>query len=169
MQTNHALKIEIYSFLKRFSILSFATYSYKLYIATLFYAVNSELSLFFLSHPKSHHCLSFNKNQKIACTIYNSMQFVTEKRIGIQYYGSVSEITDKTELIHALSLWHSANPGCESTITVKSILKHDSSYAMYHISPKQIKFTDETQPGPLSVRELHWNDAKESISKKSNV
>ncbi len=123
--------------------MSLAVFGIDLSICTLYYAIDAELNLYFVSEPESGHMKNIGKNNNVVCTITDSRQKVTDKKIGIQLKGMVSEVSEPKELENPLTLWNSANPGIESAINSKSIQNKTIDSRVYKITPKEIKFFNE--------------------------
>ena len=65
------------------------------YINTAYFAFSSELELFFLSHPDSHHCRNLETNPSIAVTVFPSRQTWGGDDRGLQLFGAGREATGR--------------------------------------------------------------------------
>lgn len=120
-----------------------ATYGKFPWICTVYYAVDEDLSIYFLTSPSTIHSEQVAQNPKVAVAIADSPQSLTGKKAGLQMSGICTLLEKESEVREALSLW------CEK-LEVKS---PDYSYEgmqtgkisgrMYKIVPKKIKFFNE--------------------------
>ena len=58
------------------------------YVNTAYFAFSSDLDLYFLSHPDSHHCRNLAKNRSVAMTVFPSAQKWGEDDFGLQLFGT---------------------------------------------------------------------------------
>ena len=78
-------KKKLLEFLKSNKLMSLATHSKKLWISTVYYAVNNNLNIYFISNPKTRHGKDILLNREVACSIADSHQKVKEKKRGVCY------------------------------------------------------------------------------------
>jgi uncharacterized protein YhbP (UPF0306 family) len=123
--------------------MSIATSARKPWIAIVFYAIDQDFNLYFISEPTTKHSLDIVKNNKVACSIVDSSQVVTDKKIGVQLEGVASEVKEKNKLQIILSMWHETNPGFEHVISIPNILKKIIKGRFYQVKPTLIKFFNE--------------------------
>lgn len=69
-------------YLKSQHALSLATYDGKPWTATVFYAIDNDFNLYFISEPTTKHSKAIKKSKFISCAIADSNQVVTDKKIG---------------------------------------------------------------------------------------
>ena len=58
------------------------------HIHTAYFAFTEELELYFLSDPKTQHCLNIEKNPCVAVAVYDSHQPWQEPKQGLQLFGT---------------------------------------------------------------------------------
>lgn len=126
-------------------------------VCTVFYAVDNDLSLYFVSEPESGHVENIFVNSYVACAVSDSDQSVSDKKIGIQITGRAEKIAGIDSLRRALDLWNHANPGIESVINFKSITRKIISSAVFRIKPDKIKFFNEKLFGDEGVGSINFD------------
>lgn len=140
---NDKNKKELLERIKSQKIMSLATRDEKVDICTVFYVVDKDFNLYFISEPDSQHCRNIIKNKDVACNIVDSSQKVTDKKIGVQAQGEATEVTGSDKIITLLKMWNSANPGIASILNYENIKKRVINSKVYKISPNRIKFFNE--------------------------
>lgn len=136
-------KTKLLSYLKSQHTMSLATFDGKLWICTVFYAIDDKLNFYFISEPNTRHSKGILKNSQVACSIANTNQVTTDKKIGVQIVGIASEVKNRNKIKVVLGLWNKVNPGFESIINLPNMIKKVISGKVYLIKPKEIKFFNE--------------------------
>jgi len=143
-RTKAHIKKDIFNFIQSNSILSLATQSEKgPWICTLHYGHDKNFNLYILTDPNSIHGKHFQKNNKIAFSIFDSHQKITKPKIGLQGTGKIRIITGKVSISKALILWVKANPGIEEKINLKDIMKKITNTKIYQITPTYLKLLNK--------------------------
>ncbi|KKU92261.1 MAG: hypothetical protein UY21_C0003G0037 [Microgenomates group bacterium GW2011_GWA1_48_10] len=75
----------------------------------------------------------------MAFNIFDSHTKITEPKGGVQGQGVCTLVKSIPEIIKGLRLWHSANPGIESRITLDAV-KKVADTKVYKIRPTYMKF-----------------------------
>lgn len=119
---------------------------------TVYFAVDNDLNLYFVSPPDADHCRYLTKNKYIACSIYDSRQKVNSKKEGLQLKGTVKVITSVPEIKNALKLWNQANPGAENFISYDNMVKKVISSKIYKIRPTLFKYFNEALYGDKELK-----------------
>jgi uncharacterized protein YhbP (UPF0306 family) len=142
-KTDKALLLD---YLKKHKLMTIATYSGKLgkpWVATAFYIVDGDLSLYFLTSPKTEHGQHMVENKYVACNIADTHQEVTDKKIGVQIQGTVSRVNAVLRIKWMFKMWHKINPGTEERLNYKNLKNKVISARVYKITPAKIKFFNE--------------------------
>ncbi|OGK24910.1 hypothetical protein A2954_00785 [Candidatus Roizmanbacteria bacterium RIFCSPLOWO2_01_FULL_37_12] len=134
-----------------------ATYGSHPWIATVYYTLDQDLNIYFLSDPNTIHCRQIAKNPKVAITIADSPQRPTSKKKGLQIFGLAKQISGMHKIIHALNLWRKTLGVTSEAYTYTGMMKKAIKGRMYKVVPKKIKFFNE---------EL-WDEGKEPTIKLS--
>mgnify|MGYP001619700508 CR=1 FL=1 len=146
---------ELLKYLKSQRIMSFITSSSnKPWGATVYYTVDNKLNLYFISEPNTKHIKDTIKNKNVACVIASSSQRVTDKKIGVQLQGIVSEVRGVTKLKQILKMWNEANVGFKDVINYENIKKRVIKSKVYQVKPTNIKFFNEKLYGEEGTRTL---------------
>lgn len=141
-------KQKLLRFLKSHNFMTVATYDGKPWVANVYYVVDDDFNLYFLSEPASKHGRDLAKNSSVACSIADSNQKVTNQKIGVQLQGSAKIVNVITRIKWVLHLWNKINPGFESVINISNIQKKVIKGRVYQITPALIKFFNESLYGP---------------------
>ncbi len=130
--------------LKAHKLMSIATYGDHPWIATVYYSFDEELHLYFLSSPDTLHAKHIAQNPHVAVSIADSAQKPSAEKVGLQLHGIVEQL-GKTELIrHALRHWKDSLSIQDPTLTYENMVKSIVKGRMYKITPKKIKFFNES-------------------------
>lgn len=135
-------KAELFKFLKSHRLMSLATVSDRPWISTVFFAVDDNFNLIFVSHPQSRHAKEIMNNTAVAVAVFGSDQKTSDDKAGVQIEGIASLITGREAIKKALDLWHKANPGMEEELTLEAIENQQKS-AVFKIRPITAKFLHE--------------------------
>lgn len=130
-------------FLKSLKFMSVSTYDTHLWTAWVYYVIDDEFNLYFVSQPDTDHCKSILKNGEIACAIADSHQKVTDKKIGAQLYGTAQQLTNVGQLRWMLNVWNKVNPGIDKVINLKNMQKKVIKSRVFKVTPKKIKWFNE--------------------------
>lgn len=146
-------KQKILSYLRKYQLMSVATYGDTPWIANVYYAVDNDLNLYFYSDPKTIHCQHIRKNKNVAVSVYDSTQTPVQQahkfdKIGIQLYGEAKELTNWIELGRGLILWRKAlHIKTEDMLNVSLVKKVLLTDRIYKIIPKKIKLFKQDKAG----------------------
>ena len=133
----------IFEFLHKNRLMALSTYNKSPWICTVYYAVDRDFNLYFVSSPNSKHCKDIEKNNKVACAVFDSHTKNSDNKAGVQFVGTASEVKgwDRTKVI--LKMWHRAAPGAEDIVNVKNMKDKVISSRVYRIKPKKIQFFND--------------------------
>ena len=124
-------------------MMQIATCSSKVWICTLYYAIDNKFNIYFISEPATRHCKDISLNKNIACAITETNQKVIDKKHGVQLSGLASIVKGGAELKSAIKAWNKSNPGMEKWINFKTISTNKIRGKFYKIKPNFIKFFNE--------------------------
>src|SRR3989344_1427014 len=134
-------------YLKSQNLMTLATGGKAPWVATVYYTFDKEFNLYFVSSPRSKHCQDIEKNNNVACSIYNSHIKNSEKKTGLQLQGTASKVEGWDRSKFLLKMWHKAAPGMEEIVNVKNMMNKVISSRVYKITPTYIKFFNEPEFG----------------------
>ena len=133
-----------------------ATFDKKPWVCTVYYVADRDFNLYFVSSPNSKHCKDIEKNNKVACAIYDSHTPNSAQKIGVQIEGVASQVKgwDRTEVI--LKMWNRAAPGMEKVINIKNMKEKVISSRVYAVKPTLIKFINQKLYGEDGFRKFKF-------------
>lgn len=143
LKTKSNNKISLLNYLKSQNLMSLSTCYKKMWTALVYYVIDNKFNLYFLSEPKTVHCQHIIDNPNVSCSVADSKQQVTDKKIGVQIEGIASRVNNIERIKWMLALWNKLNPGFETIINLKSIQKKIIKSRIYQVKPKVIKFFNE--------------------------
>jgi uncharacterized protein YhbP (UPF0306 family) len=130
---------EIIDFIKNNGVMTLAAADTEPWVCTLYYGTDENLNFYLVSDPDSVHGKMISKNPKVAFNIYDSHTKITELKLGIQGKGICTIVTDLMEIGKGLLIWHKANPGIETKITLEEVKKIRDT-KIFKIEPYYLKF-----------------------------
>ncbi len=147
---------KLLEYLQKYHLMTLSTYSGGPWVSTVYYAVDEDLNLYFISDPSSNHCQHIAKNPQISCAIADSRQRVTDKKVGVQLKGQTTYLADSAKIQKILAMWNTANPGFEQVINFENMEKGVIKSKVYQITPIYIKFFNEELYGPEGFKEFKF-------------
>ena len=120
-----------------------STYGTHPWTATLYYSIDRDLNIYFLSNPATLHCKQIEKNPKVAVAVVDSPQRPASKKRGIQIYGLAKRISGVNKIKYALDLWRKTLDISNPLYTYEGMVKKAIKGRMYKVTPKKIKFFNE--------------------------
>lgn len=136
------------SFLKSQNLMALATYDKKPWICNVYFVIDDNFNLYFISEPTTIHCKNISKNKNVTCSVADSSQKVTDKKIGVQIRGTAQRLDNLQKIRWMLAFWNKMNPGFETIINLKNIQNKVIKGRAYQIKPEVIKFFNEKLYGP---------------------
>jgi len=134
------LKFQIYNYLQTQKLMGISTFREMPWPAIVYYIVDEDLNLYFISHPDDEHCKNIEKNNKVACTIFDSNQENSKPKVGIQYSGEVEVLSNLEKVKWMVTLWKKLIAGKDGYRPEAEDLLKVGSSRVYKVSPKKIKF-----------------------------
>ncbi len=144
--------MELLKYLKSQRLMCISTCSSAPWASIVFYTIDEDMRMYFVSEPESRHCTDISNNSNVACAVFDSRQKAAKKKIGVQIQGIASEVKDHKEIKRALKMWNMSNPGLEKLINFDAIKKVSIESRVYRIEPKLIKFFNEKLYGDEGSR-----------------
>lgn len=132
----------LFDYLKSQHTMSLATYAGELGICTVFYAIDDDWNIYFVSPEDTHHSRNIFNNSSVACNIVNTNQVLTDKKVGAQVYGSAERIKGLDMIKQALNYWQQVNSGA-SGISFENIKNNITEARMWKIIPGKIQFFNQ--------------------------
>lgn len=141
------MRTEVLNFLNKEKLVTLATVDErgKPWICNLFFATDEMLNMFVVSKRKAKHSVQIESNPEVAYTVCSYNKETEMEKIAIQAQGNAELIKDLPTLSKGAKLIFQKFSDWE--LKPKEMLKKLSElgeYQMYKITPKFIKFWDET-------------------------
>lgn len=130
---------KLFDYLQTQHLMSLATSGETLWAASVYYAVDKDLNFYFVTEPKTEHGKNFIKSPTVCGTICDSSQLNRDDKIGVQFRGTVEQITGLESLKRAIELWNRINPGVEKWVNIKNIQANKINSRVFKIKPKVVK------------------------------
>jgi uncharacterized protein YhbP (UPF0306 family) len=141
MRIKDQVRQDITDFLKVNGVMTLATCEKnEPWVCTVYYGIDEKLNMFIVTDPNSRHGKSLANNPKVAFNIFDSHTKNTDPKQGVQGTGVIEQVKGIIEVTKALILWHKANPGLESRLDVKYLVKKASDARIYKVTPEYVKF-----------------------------
>ena len=100
---------------------------------TVFYAVESEVSLLIKSHTASNHGRDMQLNPKVVLVIYDCESIYTNKS-GVQLRCEVEKITDYDEMVNAVAVYSKSFPGAEQRFApIEELISEDVKSTLFRL------------------------------------
>lgn len=120
-----------------------ATYGDFPWIATVYYSIDDNMNIYFLTSPKTIHAQQIKSNPKVAIAIADSPQSPNSQKKGLQIYGLCEEVTGMRKITHAITLWTKTLNVTDKNYSYQGMVKKTISGRMYKVTPQKIKFFNE--------------------------
>lgn len=133
----------IQDYLAKHKVMIIATYGDHPWIATVYYAFESDLTLYFVSSPTTLHARHIKTNENVAVAIVDTHQKIKAPKIGLQLYGIAKQITNKIQLKRALDCWKKYLGVNDPKFSFENIEKNVISSRLYEVRPKRIKYFNQ--------------------------
>lgn len=83
------------------------------WINTGYFAYSQELELFITTNPSTVHGVNLQNNPSVSVAVFDSHQTPGPGKRGLQLMGTGERVTDRTEELKGLKLWHDRMLGAE--------------------------------------------------------
>ena len=130
-------------YLRSRKLMTLATNGDDVWATTVFYTVDDDFNLYFLSEPKTQHVQDLHKNPSVACAIADTNQEAAKSKLGVQFKGVAEEVTGIDRLMPIMDMWHAVNPGLESVLSIDTIRGKVIDSVVYKLKPQYAKFFNE--------------------------
>lgn len=111
------------------------------HIATAFYVFDEDFQIYVFTPPETDHGKNLEENNSIALAIYDSNQEWTDKKQGLQIFGTAAQI-QRDNVERVFDLYKSRYPGVKQ-FAESSEEVYDLDSRFFEISPHRIKIFDE--------------------------
>lgn len=142
MNQNETLSL-INAFVNEHRQMTIATFGNHPWIATVYYAVDQEWNLYFLSNPATLHGQQIAMNAQVAVAISDSPQAPPEKKKGVQIYGEARLLSNEAEVTQALQRWKETLQVANDDYSYQGMQNNRIKGRMYKVAIKKIKFFNQ--------------------------
>lgn len=133
----------IYDYLNSQKLMAVSTVGEHPWIAWVYYAVDEDCNLYFISDSDSIHGKHLETNKKVACGIADTSQSATSKKVALQIYGEVSVVTGLNKLKWFFKMWAKINPGTENKLNFEIYQTGKLESNVYRVVPKKVRFFNQ--------------------------
>ena len=133
---------KVYQFMKREHLMSLATNYKRPWIVSLYYIVEEDLTLYFISDKSSSHVQHIVHNSMVSCAIAASTQKTMDNREGVQLIGKAKRLMDPIQTLKVKALWKSRFPKFTKFKLDEKHLPTSMLHA-YAVIPKEIRYTNQ--------------------------
>lgn len=120
-----------------------ATYGDHPWIATVYFAIDENLNLYFFSNPSTIHCQQILSNPKVAVSVADAPQDPTSKKKGLQLCGNAYQLTEEADIREAMERWKKALKVNNSDYSFEGILQNKIKGRMFKVIPNKVKLFDQ--------------------------
>lgn len=113
------------------------------WIATMYYGMDDDLNIYFLTSPDTIHAKGLKQNPLVSAVIADSPQKPDSKKIGLQLYGHASEIEGEEGIKAAFKIWCGVLKVTDPKYSYDGIVSGGLHYRIYKLVPKKIKYYNE--------------------------
>lgn len=131
---------QIAELMKARNIMTLATHSKDIWACTVYYGIDSELNLYFVSPPTAKHSEHIKETDEVAFAIFDSDQPVeTKTKQGVYGQGTCALLTNIKDITKGLKLWNDSHNLKVDTIPLKNIIEKITKSKVYKITPTKLK------------------------------
>jgi len=134
---------EALEYLNSQRLMSIATFDNEPWIASVYFVIDDDLNLYFISSPKTKHAQAIKSNPKVAVSIAASSQLITDKKVGVQITGTASEVGRIESIQWFFKMFNKLNPGLSEILNFDNYTKKVISSRVFKVEPKKIQFFHE--------------------------
>lgn len=141
---------------QKFLVLATVDEEGKPWIANVYFSVNEEFELFFVSPASTKHSKHIGKNPSVAFSTVWHDQDDLGNRKGIQGTGICERITNPLEITRHLDHHYKYFPAWRSSINLKNIIEKVIESRPYKIKADYIKFWNDELYGKEGTKEFSF-------------
>lgn len=120
------------------------------WICNVYYVVDNELNIYWLSYPSRRHSMDIAVNENIALTLVAKQDVPV---IGVQAQGIASEIKRPSTVLKIMALYiekYGLGKNFYKNLSLKK-----NKHALYCFAPSKFVLFDEQNFGPDNAQEIH--------------
>ncbi|HLD25021.1 MAG TPA: pyridoxamine 5'-phosphate oxidase family protein [Patescibacteria group bacterium] len=136
-------KKDVLDFLAKGKLMALATYGTHPWIASVYYAYDKNLNIYFITSPMTLHGRQMTKNPLVSAAIADSHQNLSDLKRGLQVYGHVEQVSGIYNVRRAIKLWKNFLNAQRPDITAENMEKGIYKGRIWRLTPKKIKVFDQ--------------------------
>ena len=140
-------KKTLLDYLNSQKLMSLATRGDYPWIASVYYVVDDDLNLYFISPADAEHSQQLAKNPEVAVNIADSRQEASDKKKGLQLWGITSQEWIIEKLKWMFEMYGRLHPSVKDIFTFERFQRQIMTSKVYKVVPQRIKLFDENLPG----------------------
>jgi uncharacterized protein YhbP (UPF0306 family) len=146
--SSRALSASVFQILEDTCLCSTATVddAHRAHINIAYFAYAPDLSLCFLSHPASRHCVNLSSNPSMAVTVFSSAQRWGYGDCGVQLFGACS-VARNRRIKAAANLYAKRFPAYGTWRQSIASEEIGREYRFYRFLPRSLSLLDERRFG----------------------
>lgn len=149
-------KHKLLDFLKSQKLMAIASRGDDLWITNIFYGVDDNFKIYFVSNSERKHSKQIKENPEVAFSVawYNPKDHKDRK--GIQGQGTCRVATSDEEITKGIQIHNELYPEFAERIVVAWIKSKLNNSHVYIIDPKYIKYWDDNLYGTDGTEEFNF-------------
>lgn len=146
-------KEDLKKFLDEQKLMAIATSSKDngMWIANVYYAVDKDFNFYFVSDPKTQHCMDIHENPEVAIAIAKFAPNDISDRVGVQITGQAEQVKNLVQAGKVMALYTSKFITTGGMVTIDNIKHKIIQSRPYIIRPKLIKFMNDKLYGSFGT------------------
>ena len=137
------IKSEISKYLTTHNQFALATFGDHPWVATMYYGIDQDLNIYFLTNPETIHAKGLKDNSRVAAVFADSPQNPASKKIGVQMWGHAEELEGEEPIKEGFKIWCLVLKVTDPKYSYEGIKSGDLHYRIYKLVPKKIKYYNE--------------------------
>ncbi len=134
---------EAIDFVHSQKLMTIATFGDAPWAAAVYFVMDSDLNIYFISSPDTIHCQNITLNPNVAITITDSSQEVTDKKVGVQISGEAEQISGLESIKWFFKMFNKLNPGVSDILNFENYKNRVLESKVYKVTPKRLRFFNE--------------------------
>jgi len=149
-------KDKLLDFLKSQKLLIIATYNETPWVCNVYYSINDNFDIFFVSPPDTNHSKHIDKNPDVAFSIswYNEKDLTDRK--AVQGKGKCEILNDENKIKELLENHNKFYPLWKEIITYENMKNNTIQSKPYLIKPTYMKFWNDELYGSEGTEEFKF-------------
>lgn len=149
-------KDKLLEFLKSQKLLVIATHDKTPWVCSVYYSINNNFEIFYVSPPHTNHSKHIEKNPEVAFSIswYNENDLTDRK--AVQGKGKCELLTDENKIKELLENHHKYYSLWKEIITYENMKNNTIQSKPYLIKPTYMKFWNDELYGPEGTKEFKF-------------